>query len=242
MVAILQVPNLVKSDLVFNERLTEFSVDICRSSYYYQENVIHAADKYAEIRNLIVKLFHDNRDVFGYRKIHMLLKNQGITLSEKVIRRIMKDENLIIKKRRRRKYNSYKGEITPPVENIVNRDFHADKPNQKWLTDITEFSIKAGKVYLSPMIDCLDGMPLTWTIGIYPNADLTNTMLRKAISTLKPGEKPISILLNVFPGCSRLFFCKCLRTFRRCKGSKGHTCYCRFVSSSLRCHFGDWLV
>ena len=164
---------------------------ISRSSYYYQENAIHAADKYAEIRNLIVKLFHDNRDVFGYRKIHMLLKNQGITLSEKVIRRIMKDENLIIKKRRRCKYNSYKGEITPPVENIVNRDFHVDKPNQKWLTDITEFSIKAGKVYLSPMIDCLDGMPLTWTIGIYPNAELTNTMLRKAIATLKPDEKPI---------------------------------------------------
>lgn len=162
-----------------------------RSSYYYQEAAMRATDKYAESRCLIVKLFHDNRDVFGYRKIHMLLKNQGITLSEKVIRRIMKDENLIIKKRKRCKYNSYKGEITPPVENIVNRDFHADKPNQKWLTDITEFSIKAGKVYLSPMIDCLDGMPLTWTIGIYPNANLTNTMLRNAIATLKPDEKPI---------------------------------------------------
>ena len=166
-------------------------LSISRSSYYYQESAIHAADKYAELRCLIVKLFHENRDSFGYRKIHMLLKNQGITLSEKVIRRIMKDENLIPKYPRRRKYNSYKGEITPPVENVIKRNFHADKPNQKWLTDITEFSIKAGKVYLSPMIDCLDGMPLTWTIGIYPNADLTNTMLRKAVATLKPGEKPI---------------------------------------------------
>ena len=164
---------------------------ISRSSYYYQESAIHAADKYAELRCLIVKLFHDNRDSFGYRKIHMLLKNQGITLSEKVIRRIMKDENLIPKYPRRRKYNSYKGEITPPVENVINRNFHADKPNQKWLTDITEFSIKAGKIYLSPMIDCLDGMPIAWTIGVHPNANLTNTMLRNAIATLKPGEKPV---------------------------------------------------
>ena len=164
---------------------------ISRSSYYYQESAMHTADKYAELRGIIVKFFHDNRDVFGYRKIHMLLKNQGITLSEKVVRRIMKDEGLIVKKYKRHKYNSYKGEITPPVENVINRDFHADKPNQKWLTDITEFSIKAGKVYLSPMIDCLDGMPLAWTIGTHPNANLTNTMLRNAIATLKPGEKPI---------------------------------------------------
>ena len=82
----------------------------------------------------------------------------GIIVSEKVVRRIMKQESLIVKQRHRQKYNSYKGEITPAVENVINRDFHADKPNQKWLTDITEFSIKAGRVYLSPIIDCLDGV------------------------------------------------------------------------------------
>ena len=87
--------------------------------------------------------------------------------------------------------NSYKGEITPAVENLIDRDFHADKPNQKWLTDITEFSIKAGKVYLSPIIDCLDGMPVKWTIGTSPNAELANTMLKDAISTLKHDECPI---------------------------------------------------
>ena len=98
---------------------------------------------------------------------------------EKVIRRIMKQENLVIRRKRRQKYNPYKGEITPSVENIIDRNFHAAKPNQKWLTDITEFSIKAGKVYLSPIIDCLDGMPVCWTIETSPNAELTNTMLKK---------------------------------------------------------------
>jgi len=164
---------------------------LSRSSYYYQEAAINRADKYADIRQVIIQLFHDNRDAFGYRKIHMLLKKQGITLSEKIVRRIMKDEQLTIKQRRKKKYNSYKGEITPAVENLVQRNFHADKPNQKWLTDITEFSIKAGKIYLSPMIDCFDGMPLTWTIGTAPNQTLTNTMLINAIATLKADEKPI---------------------------------------------------
>lgn len=166
-------------------------LDLAKSSYYYQEKTIHAEDKYLELRKKIVQLFHDNRNVYGYRKIHTLLCKAGIIVSEKVVRRIMKQEALIVKQRRRQKYNSYKGEITPAVENVINRDFHADKPNQKWLTDITEFSIKAGKVYLSPIIDCLDGMPVKWTIGTSPNAELANTMLRDAIATLAPAEKPI---------------------------------------------------
>ncbi len=162
-----------------------------RSSYYYQETAIHAEDKYREVRIKICELFHNNYDAFGYRKIYALLKREGITLSEKVVRRIMLEERLIVKVHHRRKYNSYKGEISPAVENLINRDFHADKPNQKWLTDITEFSIEAGKVYLSPIIDCLDGMPVSWTLGTSPNARLANTMLKQAIKTLKPGEHPI---------------------------------------------------
>lgn len=166
-------------------------LNLAKSSYYYQEKAIHAEDKYFNLRQKIIQLFHDNRDIFGYRKIHMLLRKEGTIVSEKIVRRIMKEEALIVKQRHKQKYNSYKGEITPAVDNVINRDFHAEKPNQKWLTDITEFSIKAGKVYLSPLIDCLDGMPVSWTIGVSPNAELVNTMLKKAIATLDPEEKPI---------------------------------------------------
>lgn len=54
-------------------------------------------------------------------------------------------------------YGSYLGEISPAPESLLNRDFQAATPNEKWLTDITEFQIPAGKVYLSPVIDCFDG-------------------------------------------------------------------------------------
>lgn len=137
------------------------TITFAKSSYYYQEKTIYAEDKYSNLRKRIIQLFHENRDVFGYRRIHTLLHREGIKVSEKVVRRIMKQEKLIIRRKRRQKYNTYKGEITPAVENVIARDFHATKPNQKWLTDITEFSIKAGKVYLSPIIDCLDGMPVS---------------------------------------------------------------------------------
>jgi transposase InsO family protein len=77
------------------------------------------------------------------------------------------------------------------VPNLVARDFHAEKPNEKWLTDITEFSLPAGKVYLSPIIDCFDGLAVTWSIGTSPNAKLVNSMLDAAISQLRPEERPI---------------------------------------------------
>ena len=116
-------------------------LNLAKSSYYYQEKTIYAEDKYSNLRKRIVQLFHENRDIFGYRRIHTLLHREGIKVSEKAVRRIMKQEKLIIRRKRRQKYNSYKGEITPAVENVIARDFHATKPNQKWLTDITEFSI-----------------------------------------------------------------------------------------------------
>jgi hypothetical protein len=87
--------------------------------------------------------------------------------------------------------HSHKGEITPAAENIINRDFKADKPNNKWLTDITEFHIPAGKIYLSPIIDCFDGLPVSWTIGTSPNAELVSVMLDEAISQLIEVEKTV---------------------------------------------------
>ena len=59
------------------------------------------------------------------------------------------------------------------------------------MTDITEFAIPAGKVYLSPIVDCFDGLLVTWEIGISPDAALVNTMLDDAINQLSSKEKPI---------------------------------------------------
>ena len=70
----------------------------------------------------------------------------------------MKQECLIVVANKKRRYGSYLGDISPAPEKLINRDFQAATPNEKWLTDITEFQIPAGKVYLSPMIDCFDGL------------------------------------------------------------------------------------
>ena len=171
---------------------------MAKSSYYYQRAVMKQSDKYVEIRIRIKIIFQENRNCYGYRRIHGELKKIGITVSEKIVRRIMKEEHLTVPTKRMKKYSSYKGEITPEVDNIINRDFHAEQPNTKWLTDITEFAIPAGKVYLSPVIDCFDGMVVKWNIGTTPDSILVNKMLEDAIGTLLPSEHP---LVHTDRGC-----------------------------------------
>ena len=164
---------------------------LARSSYYYQEALLRRDDKYADIRRRIREIFEENKGRYGYRRIYGVLRKEGDVVSEKVVRRLMQEEELYVRVRKRRKYSSYAGEISPEVPNMLQRDFHAENPNEKWLTDVTEFAIPAGKVYLSPMLDCFDGMLVSWTMGTRPDAPLVNVMLDKAVTVLQEGEHPI---------------------------------------------------
>lgn len=165
---------------------------MARSSYYYQQAVMNKPDKYLPFRAQITSIFQENRGVYGYRRIHLALKREGITLSEKVIRDIIKEERLAVFVPKRAKYSSYLGEITPEVDNIISRNFYAKQPYEKLLTDITQFALPDGKLYLSAMIDCFDGMVVGWKIGSRPNpnADLVNIMLDGVISDLPDGCHP----------------------------------------------------
>ena len=165
--------------------------NMARSSYYYQKASLSKPDKYMRYREKIKSLFRENRGGYGYRRLHQALKQEGIILSEKVVRQIMKDENLVVFGAKQKKYSSYLGEITPEVENVLCRNFHADNPNEKWLTDITKFALPEGKPYLSPLIDCFDGLVVNWTVGRSPNAALVNTMLDQAIAVLPEEQRPI---------------------------------------------------
>jgi len=129
-----------------------------RSSYYDARLRLSQKDKYYEIRQILHKIFEESRRTYGYRRIWRKLKTRGICLSEKIVRQLMKQEGLFVICHKKSRYQSYKGEITPAPDNILNRNFHAQQPNEKWVTDITEFHIPVGKVYLSPILDCYDGM------------------------------------------------------------------------------------
>lgn len=152
-------------------------VRLPRSSYFYHKARLRLPDKYANVRHAVTNIFELNHRCYGYRRIRAVLSRRGITLSEKVVRRLMTEEMLVVSTTKRRRYSAYRGEISPAAENLVNRNFRAGSPNQKWLTDITEFQLPGGKVYLSPMIDCFDGLVVSWAISTRPDAALVNSML-----------------------------------------------------------------
>lgn len=162
-----------------------------KSSYCYQHNVINSPDKYQEVREIVKQTFTENYRCYGYRRVWYSLRNNGIRISEKVVRRLMRQEGLHVYYPRRKKFSSYRGEISPAVPNLLQRNFHAQMPNEKWLTDITEFLLPTGKVYLSVLVECYDGNVVAWSSSTSPTADLANSMLRKALQTLKPEEHPI---------------------------------------------------
>lgn len=168
------------------------ALGLARSSYFYHRGQIRLGDRYVDVRRTLSEIFERNRRCYGYRRMHASLRRMCICLSEKVVRRLMKQENLVAATPKRRRYGSYLGEISPAPENLINRDFGSAAPNQKWLTDITEFQIPAGKVYLSPIIDCFDGLVVSWSVGTTPDAELVNTMLDTAIETVANGpDRPI---------------------------------------------------
>lgn len=89
------------------------------------------------------------------------------------------------------KYRSYKGQVGKIADNILQRQFEADKPNQKWVTDVTEFKVGSEKLYLSPIMDLFNGEIIAFQTQRRPLFGLVKDMLKEAVNKLKPSEKPI---------------------------------------------------
>ena len=120
------IVSALKSEYKLKELLN--IVNLTKSTYFYEIKLIDF-DKYSNERSILKQLFYDNYMCYGYRRLKIVYeKETGKTISEKIIRRIMKEENLIVYQPKKRKYSSYKGEISPEVDNIINRNFQASQP------------------------------------------------------------------------------------------------------------------
>jgi transposase InsO family protein/transposase-like protein len=167
------------------------ALSIPRSSYYYCTISACKPDKYIWLREEVRDIFYENANRYGAERIWQVLRNREIIVSAKVVRRIMREEHLSVISKKKASYKSYQGEISPAPKNLINRDFSSTAPNRKWLTDITEMKALDGKVYLSPIIDCFDGMVVGHTRGLHPTSDLTEIMLKNAIAKLGKDEHPV---------------------------------------------------
>ena len=160
-----------------------------KSTYY--ANCKSKSNKYEEIANQIYVIFHEHKGRYGVRRITLELKKQGVLINHKTVYKLMQAQDLK-SVQRRVKYRSYKGTIGKIAPNILNRDFKADKPNQKWVTDVTQINIGSEKLYLSPILDLYNGEIVSYNISESPNFNQTLDMLDKAF--VKIGDQTNLIL------------------------------------------------
>ena len=144
---------------------------------------MNRTDKHKAAKEEITAIYHENRGRYGYRRITAELRNRNPPLNHKTVQRLMKELGLVCRVRMK-KYRSYKGEVGKIAPNLLNRDFHADRPNQKWVTDVTEFSLFGEKLYLSPVLDLCSSDLVSYTISERPVLSMVTTMLEKAFEKI----------------------------------------------------------
>jgi transposase InsO family protein len=167
----------------FDLNLLLNQTNMARSSFYYYQKHNKLPDKYKDIKELIKSIYHKNKGRYGYRRITDELQNKGIIINHKTVLRLMKLLGLksII---RIKKYKSYKGEQGKIAPNILERNFKAQAPNQKWATDITEFNVSGQKLYLSPIIDLYNQEIISYELTERPVFNQVVTMLKKAFKKI----------------------------------------------------------
>ena len=161
-----------------------------KATYYYHRKKQESLDKYAQVKTEILSIFHENKGRYGYRRITDELHNRGLRVNHKTVQRLMKELGLVCCVRIK-KYRSYKGEVGKIADNELNREFRAEKPNQKWVTDVTQFRLFGQKLYLSPILDLYSGDIVTYTISDTPNLEMVTTMLKQAFLNLPDNTKLI---------------------------------------------------
>lgn len=163
---------------------------IARSTYYYYLKR-QDKDRYADVKSEILEIFEKNKGIYGYRRITKKLNDKGYTINHKTVLKLMKILGLRGKQSKNAKYHSYKGEVGKIANNILNRDFTANKPFEKLTTDVTEFKVCDDKVYLSPILDLFNREIISYSISLSPNLQQVRDMLKGLFAKLPKDAKPI---------------------------------------------------
>ena len=141
-------------------------------------------DKDHGLKAEIQSIFTEHKGNYGYRRIHLELRNRGFLVNHKRVQRLMNVLNLQARIRQKRKYSSHKGDIGKKADNLIQRQFEASKPMEKCYTDVTEFAIPASsqKLYLSTVLDGFNSEIVVYNLSTSPNLEQVKAMLDQAFT------------------------------------------------------------
>ena len=151
---------------------------VSRSGYYDYVKRMDIPDRDLPLAEMIRECQEKCGRTYGYRRVHIWLEREGIYRNPKTILRIMQKYNLLSVVRRK-KYRNY-GNYLHRYDNLLNRDFNADRPNQKWVTDISYIKTQQGTLYLSIIRDLYDNSIVAYKTGTEQNINLVLSTIRVA--------------------------------------------------------------
>ena len=174
----------VKYMVIYRHRGTYAIREMCRffkvsrSGYYDYLKRMDQPARDLPIAKKIRECQEHSRSTYGYRRVHIWLEKQGIHKNPKTVLRVMQKYDLLSVVRRK-KYRHY-GDQLHRYPNLFNRDFHADRPNQKWVTDISYIKTGQGFLYLSIIRDLYDNSIIAYKTGTEQNTNLVLSTVRAA--------------------------------------------------------------
>ncbi len=163
---------------------------LSRSTFYYHLKAQDAVDKYATLKAKISAIYARHKGRYGYRRITADLRHAGELVNHKTVQRLMQWLGLKSMVRPKR-YRSYRGAVGRAAPNLLDRQFKAARPHEKWVTDVTEFNVNGQKLYLSPVMDMYNGEIVAYQTSKRPVFSLVATMLKKAFSRLASTDRPM---------------------------------------------------
>ena len=152
--------------------------EVSRSGYYDFVKRMEKPDRDMPLAEQIKECQQEVKRTYGYRRVQIWLERKGIHRNPKTVLRVMQKYNLLSVVRRK-KYQKY-GECLHRYPNLLNRDFHADRPNQKWVTDISYIKTGQGFLYLSVIRDLYDNSIVAYKTGTDQNINLVLSTVREA--------------------------------------------------------------
>ena len=163
-------------------------LEVSTSGFYEQLNRKPSAQqqRHKEIAQEATKFYHDSHEVYGYRKVWEDLSEAGVDCCEETVRRIMGELGLHSQIKRKFIVTTDSNHQEPIAANILDRDFGADKPNQKWVTDITYIHTQEGWLYLAAVMDLFSRRIVGWSVSDKIDTDLAKSALTTAIFQRRP--------------------------------------------------------
>lgn len=166
------------------------SINLSRSTYYHQKGLARAGDRYAKLKERIEASFAKHLGRYGYRRVTADLCKNGDAVDPKTVQRLMQEMQLKSTVRPK-KYQSYKGIEGDTAKNTMDRNFEATRPNEKWVTDVTEFKVAGEKLYLSPVLDLYNREIIAFTMDTRPSLNLVTSMLAEVLEKLPEEATPL---------------------------------------------------